>query len=101
MPDGRLTTADAHFLKNFVGILPSATVITSVILSTFYIPLGKQRPPPPSRHPSRQTPHRADTTPPPPTVTGADGTHPIGMHSCFGFFFCLPQTLNVNSRNVS
>ena len=27
------------------------------------------------------TPPRADT-PPPETATAADGTHPIGMHSC-------------------
>ena len=28
-----------------------------------------------------QTPHKADTQTPP--ATAADGTHPIGMHSCY------------------
>ena len=81
-----------------MGILPSATVVASIILSTFYTPLGKQPSPLRADVPPRQTPSRADTPPgrhhaPPNTATAADGTHPTGMHSCFGFIFLFSANL--------
>ena len=29
--------------------------------------------------------------PPPPTATAAGGTHPTGMHSCFGFVIVVAR----------
>ena len=45
---------------------------------------GKVYTPQQADTPSGQTPPKADTTPPSPMATAADGTHPTGMHSsCF------------------
>ena len=42
----------------------------------------------PSMHWGRQPPGQT-----PPTATAADGTHPTGMHSCFGYFFTISNSV--------
>ena len=48
----------------------------------------------PGRNPSRQTPPWADT--PPQTATEADGTHPTGMHSCYGMILSKASVKSIN-----
>ena len=57
------------------------------------LPLGMENPPPGMENPPRMENPPPDGEPPPDgdplprdTATAADGTHPTGMHSCFGCF---------------
>ena len=64
-------------------------------------PPGAGTTPGPSTPQSRHYPLGSDTTPPQQqTATVADGTHPTGMHSCFGDLFTVSPKRKGNSETT-